>query len=105
VEGAKEGGCPVVGTGRINKPMTALLLQHEGFVPQSQDSVAEILEADPQQVPVVRWLHNVRGARSTIQGSDHYGPFYAVEGPAIVRGYEEPINSDNVVVLHTTFDR
>lgn len=106
IDGSEARGMPLVGTGRINKPMTALILEREGFVPSSDRSVAEIVSpGDEDGVPAIRWLHNIRGNRTIIDGSTYYGPFYTLEGPATVEDFIPPQNPHNVVHLHTTFDR
>ncbi len=97
---------PVVGTHRINKPMTALLLTRFGFVPESDCSIAEIVDTgDEEAVPSIRWLHNVRGTNTTIGSSPVYGPFYRVIGAASVEGYEQPSDPSRVVCLHSVFNR
>jgi hypothetical protein len=106
VTGMDETETPVVGTHRINKPMTALLLTRFGFVPESDCSIAEIVDAgDGGAVPSIKWIHNVRGTNTTIEGSPAYGPFYRVIGAASVEGYEQPNNPSRVVCLHSVFNR
>ncbi len=94
----------VIGTGRINKPLVALMLTRNGFMPVSRKSIAEIVGmADIAPIPKIRWTHNERGAITTVQDSPAYGPFYQVVGPAVVMGHATPHDPTMVTALHTPF--
>lgn len=91
-------------TGRIHKPVLALMLAREGWQPTHNDFVAEVLppadEPGAADVPLVRFLLDSEQADSQkITGSRH-GLFYEVAPPGQA---PDAVDYTRVVSLHTPY--
>lgn len=91
-----------IGTGKIHKPLIALLLTRQGLEPRSDACMAEVLTTSQVRSPVpwVRFLRNDLPPEQIVAGSCH-GPFYEVALPEAVATL--PVNEEHVVALHTSY--
>lgn len=96
-------GFQFVGTGRIHKPVIALLLKRLGFEPRSELCTAELLGSPKNgaSIPLIRYLGAGLSANARKSGS-RYGPFFKV-APRPSPYDVVPVNQARVVALHTTY--
>lgn len=98
-------GLEFVGTGKLHKPVIALIAARVGLTPRSMDCIAEImpseLAAEPE-VPIVRFLNRALPASEMKSHSTHT-TFYETAAPG---AYEQiPVDPSMVVALHTGYMR
>jgi hypothetical protein len=92
-----------VGTGKIHKPVLALLLKKEGLVPVSENCQAEVLPHDTgdPDVPMIRFLRRDIPSSEIVSQAPHGEPFYEVAPHSMAR--KIPVNPGNVAALHTSY--
>jgi hypothetical protein len=99
----EEDGLDFAGTGKMHKPVIALIVARAGLTPKSHGCIAEVLPrrlAEDPDVPLIRFLredippHDMKDMSARER-------FYELAPPGAVT--DRAINPDRVVVMHTGY--
>lgn len=101
---------PTTHSGFVHKPLVALMLQKEGWVPNQTAALAEILPAkiknsdSSRRTPEIRWLLNTAIRRHIITKTNPDYPFYDLKGEKRSLARREPLDPRHpTVYLHTPY--
>ncbi len=101
---------PTTHSGFVHKPLVALMLQREGWVPNHTNALAEILPATVKnsassgRTPEIRWLLNTALRRHIITKTIPEYPFYDLQGEKRSLALRDPLDATHpTVYLHTPY--